>query len=158
MHDIFYDASASGVTYYNNMGTVIHDYIPMTYFETMVAKLSVTLNQVCKLFPDLEKLKPFFGWASMDKMKTMLDKTTQHYYGVIHYPFCKHFKSGYPGANVPRLNEWVATDKFFYDTPAMHDSVPGHRGCTMLQIFYGLMSGTVHGYPMKLEKTSGSSI
>ena len=84
----------------------------MTYFETMVAKLSAAPNRVRKLFPDLEKLKPFFGWASTDKIKTMLDKTTQHYRGVIHYPFRKHFKLRYPGANVPCLNEWVATDTF----------------------------------------------
>ena len=85
----------------------------------------------------------------------MLDKTTQHYRGVIHYPFRKHFKSRYPGANAPRLNEWVATDTFFNDAPAMDDGVPGHGGCTMMQIFYGLTSGTVHGYPMKSEKQVG---
>ena len=121
----------------------------------MVAKLSSAPNRVRKLFPDLEKLKPFFGWASTDKIKTMLDKMTQHYRGVIHYPFQKHFKLRYPGANVPRLNEWVATDTFFNETPAMDDGVPGHGGCTMLQIFYGLTSGTVHGYPMKSEKQVG---
>ena len=43
----------------------------------------------------------------------------------------------------------------FNDTPAMDDGVPGHGGCTMLQIFYGLTSGTVHGYPMKSEKQVG---
>ena len=56
---------------------------------------------------------------------------------------------------MPRLNEWVATDTFFNDTPAMDDGVPGHGGCTMLQVFYGLTSGTVHGYPMKSEKQVG---
>ena len=104
-HELCYDASTSGVTYYNDTGTVIHDYVPMTHFKTMVAKLSAAPNQVRKLFPDLEKLKPFFGWASTDKIKTMLDKMTQHYRGVIHYPFQKHFKLRYPGANVPRLNK-----------------------------------------------------
>ena len=91
--EVYYDASTSGVTYYDDTGTVIHDYVPMMYFETMVAKLSAAPNRVRKLFPDLEKLKPFFGWASTDEIKTMLDKTTQHYRGVIHYPFRKHFKS-----------------------------------------------------------------
>ena len=123
--EVFYDTSTSGVTYYDDTGTVIHDYVPMTYFETMVAKPSAAPNRVRKLFPDLEKLKSFFGWASTDKIKTMRDKTAQHYRGVIHYPFCKLFKSRYPGANVPHLNEWVATDTFFNDTPAMDDGVPG---------------------------------
>ena len=149
--------SSSGVTYYDDTGMVIHDSVPMTYFETMVSKLSAALNQVWKLFPNLEKLKPFFGWASMDKIKTKLDKTTQHYCGVIHYPFCKHFKSRYPGANMPHLNKWVATDTFFYNTPAMDDSVPGHGGCTMMQIFYRLTSGTIHGCPMKTEKQVGQA-
>ena len=43
----------------------------------------------------------------------------------------------------------------FNDTPAMDDGVPGHGGCTMLQVFYGLTSGTVHGCPMKSEKQVG---
>ena len=110
--DVHYDASPSAVMYCNNTGRAIHDYVPMTYFETMVAKLSAAPNRVWKLFPDLEKLKPFFGWASTDKIKTMLDKTTQHYRGLIHFPFRKHFKSRYPGANVPHLNEWMATHMF----------------------------------------------
>ena len=38
--EVYYDASPSGVTYYDDTGTVIHDYVPTTYFETMVAKLS----------------------------------------------------------------------------------------------------------------------
>ena len=129
----------------------------MTYFEAMVVKLSAALNQVCKLFPDLEKLKVFFGWASTDEIKTMLDKMTQHYCGVIHYPFCKHFKSQYPGANVPSLNEWVAADTFCNDTLAVDDGVPGHGGCAMLQIFCGLTSGTTHSYPMKSEKQVGQT-
>ena len=85
----------------------------------------------------------------------MLDKTTQHYRSVVNFPFRKHFKSRFPSANVSRLNEWVATDTFFNDTPAMDDGIPGHGGCTMLQIFYGLTSGAVHGYPMKSEKQVG---
>ena len=87
----------------------------------------------------------------------MLDKTTQHYRGVIHFPFCKHFKSRYPGANVPHLNEWMATDAFINDTPAMDDGIPGHGGCIMMQIFFGLTSGTVHGYPMRSKKQVGQA-
>ena len=146
MQDVCCNASLSGVTHCDDMGTVIHDCMLMMYFETMVSKLSVAPNQVCKLFPNLEKLKPFFGWASTDEIKTMLDKTTQHYHRVIHYPFHKHFKSQYPGANMPCLNKWVATDTFFNNTPAMDDGVPGHGKCTMLQIFHRLSSGAVCGY------------
>ena len=104
----------------------------MTRFETVVTKLSAAPNQVCKLFPDQEKLKPFFGWAPADEIKIKLDKMTQHYYGVIHCPFCKHFKSKCHGANLPHLNKWLATDAFFDDAPAMDDGVPGHGDCIVL--------------------------
>ena len=87
-----------------------------------------------------------------DKICECLDKMTQHYRGVIHYPLCKHFKSRFPAANVPHLNEWQATDTFFCDTPAGDDGVPGHAGCTMLQFFHGLKSKYVAGYPMRSEK------
>ena len=39
----------------------------------------------------------------------------------------------------------------------MDDGVPGHGSCAMMQIFYGLTSGTVHGYPMKTEKQVGQA-
>ena len=42
--EIFYDTSTSGITYYNDAGMVIHDCVPMTYFKTMVAKLSAAPN------------------------------------------------------------------------------------------------------------------
>ena len=46
----------------------------------------------------------------------------------------------------------MATHMFFNDTPAMDDDIPGHGGCTRMQIFYGLTSGTIHGYPMRSKK------
>ena len=75
-----------------------------------------------------------------------------HCCGVIHCSFCKCFKSQCPGANMPCLNEQVATDTFFNDTPAMDDGVPGCSGCAMLQIFHGLTSGAMHGHPMKSDE------
>ena len=90
--DIFCNVSASGVTHHDDTGAVIHDCIPMTCFEAMSAKLSAMPNQVCKLFPDPEKFKLFFGWASADKMKILINEMTQHCRGVIHCPFHKHFQ------------------------------------------------------------------
>ena len=154
---VFCDASASGATCHDNSGAVIHDCVPMTCFETVVAKLSAAPNQFRKLFPDPEKLKPFFGWVLTDEIKTVLDKLTQHHCNVTHFPFRMHFKSRCPGANVPRLNEWMATDAFFNNAPAMDDGIPGHGGCTMMQVFCGLTSGTVHGYPMRCKKQVGQA-
>eukprot|EP00977_Amphora_coffeiformis_P014845 scaffold4236_cov101-Amphora_coffeaeformis.AAC.1 len=78
-----------------------------------------------------------------------------HLFPNLHYPFRKHFKSRFPAANVPCLNEWQATDTFFSDTPAADDGIPGHAGCTMMQLFYGMSSGHTSGYPMQSEKQVG---
>ena len=39
----------------------------------------------------------------------------------------------------------------FFPTPAFDDGVPGHGGCTMLQVFAGMDSELLHGVPMKSE-------
>ena len=43
----------------------------------------------------------------------------------LHYPFCKHFKTRFPAANIHRRNKPVATDTVFSDTPA----IPGGHKC-----------------------------
>ena len=39
----------------------------------------------------------------------------------------------------------------FFPTPAFDDGVPGHGGCTMLQVFASMDSKLLHGVPMKSE-------
>ena len=51
-HNVCCDASSSGVICCDDVETVIHNYVPMTHFETAVAKLSAAPNQVCESFPD----------------------------------------------------------------------------------------------------------
>ena len=63
----------------------------------------------------------------------------------------RHFKTRFPAANVRRLNETVATDTFFSDTPALDDGIPGHGGCTMVQIFTGVMSKLTEAFPMNAK-------
>ena len=104
------------------------------------------------MFPALDALKPYFGWASNKKIKQMLEKTTQHHRGAVHHPFCKHFKSCFPAADITHLNEWCATDTFCCDTPAVDDGIPGHAGAMMMQLCLGLTSGAACGYPMRSEK------
>ena len=149
--EVFYDAHATAVQIIDPNGY----YEPEeqeSVLERAVNKLIGAFpNRLRKRFPSLDKLKPYFGWASNDRIKTMLDKTTQHYRGVVNYPFRKHFKSRFPAANVPRMNEWVATDTYFCDTPAADDGIPGHAGATMVQLYLGLTSGHVSGYPMTSE-------
>ena len=38
-----------------------------------------------------------------------------------------------------------------FPTPAFDDGVPGHGGCTMVQVFTGMDSELLHGVPMKSE-------
>ena len=83
-------------------------------------------QEVLRQFPDLDSLRPNFGWLPRDRIKATLGATTQHYKATIHHPFRKHFKSRFPAANVRRLPEWVSTDTIFSDTPAHDDGIPGH--------------------------------
>ena len=63
----------------------------------------------------------------------------------------KHFKTRFPAANVNRLDETVATDTFFVDTPAHDDGIMGHSGATMLQLYVGKTSQYTRGFPMQSE-------
>ena len=65
--------------------------------------------------------------------------------------FHKHFKSWFPTANVCCIPEWFSTDTFFSEVPAHDDGIPGHGGCTMLQLYGGLESHFLAGYPMASE-------
>ena len=42
--EVYYDASTSGVTYYDDTGTVIHDYVPMTYFGAEASLATIVSN------------------------------------------------------------------------------------------------------------------
>jgi hypothetical protein len=43
----------------------------------------------------------------------------------------------------------VAFDTFFSDTPALDDGIPGHGGCTMMEIFVSLKHQVTEGFPIK---------
>ena len=64
----------------------------------------------------------------------------------------KHFKTRFPACNVSRLDDVVATDTFFSDTPAHHDGIYGHGGATMVQLYTGVKTQFTKAYPMSSEK------
>ena len=150
--DQYYDAHATAVQILDSNGDYIPDVEPSRLERAANMLLSINPNRLRRHFPHLDALKPYFGWVSNDRIKSMIEKTTQHYRQVVNYPFRKHFKSRFPAANVHRRNEWVATDTFFSDTPAADDGIPGHANSTMMQMYVGLTSGHVSGYPMTSEK------
>ena len=63
--------------------------------------------------PDLEALRPYFGWTPLERIRRTLEVTTQFGRADQRLPMRKHFKTRFPAANVARLNDTVATDTFF---------------------------------------------
>ena len=70
----------------------------------------------------------------------------------------RHFKSHFPAANVSRLNETVATDTFFSEVESLDDGIPGHGGCTMVQLYAGVTSHLLAAYPMSHESKMPQSL
>jgi hypothetical protein len=101
--------------------------------------------------PNLELLRPNFGWLPLDRIKKTIKATTQFARAAHRYPFRKHYRSRWPAANVDRWNEEVATDTIFSDTPAHDDGILGHSGCTMAQIYAGKDSSKAVAYGMQNE-------
>jgi hypothetical protein len=63
----------------------------------------------------------------------------------------KHFQSSFAAADVNRLNEVVATNSYFSDTPSLDAGLRGHFGTTMLQLFWGCKRLITAVYPMWRE-------
>ena len=101
---------------------------------------------------DAENLAPNFGYISTERIKKTLAGTTQYYRAVDYgHKMRRHFKTRFPAANISRLNEDVATDTLFSETPAHDDGIPGHGGCEMMQIYTGTTSRLTEGFPMASE-------
>ena len=131
---------------------------PVSRLAAAVRLLTALPQTLKRVLPDLDALKPNFGWVSVDRIQKTIEKTTQFYRASNHYPFRKHFRSRFPAANVSRVNEWYATDTFFSETAALDDGWTGHGGCTMLQLFAGMTSSYLFGVPMRTEKDVPSSL
>jgi Reverse transcriptase (RNA-dependent DNA polymerase) len=100
---------------------------------------------------DFVRLKPNFGFVPVDRIRHTIDNTTQFARADARLPLRRHFKTRFPAANVNRLNEVVATDTFFSDTPAHDDGILGHGGTTMVQLFCGVTSLLTAVFAMSSE-------
>ena len=98
-----------------------------------------------------KKLRPLLGFVPIKRVKDTLAQTTQLYRATTRLPFRKHLKSRFPAANVTRLNEDVAHDTMFCDTPAHDDGIKSHGGTTMAQLYTGCTSNLSAIFPMKEE-------
>ena len=145
------------VTFHDDASPAHHE-PPVSRLAAAVRLLTALPQTLKRALPDLDALKPNFGWVSVDRIQKTIEKTTQFYRASNHFPFRKHFRSRFPAANVSRVNEWYATDTFFSETTALDDGWPGHGGCTMLQLFAGMTSSYLFGVPMRTEKDVPSSL
>jgi hypothetical protein len=100
---------------------------------------------------DFVRLAPNFGFVPATRIQKTIENTTQFARMDTRLPLCRNFKCRFPAANVSRLNEVVATDTFFFDSPALDDGIMGHGGTTMLQLFCGVSSLLTAVFPMKTE-------
>ena len=110
----------------------------------------------CK--PDFEALRPFFGWASANKVHHTLKHTTQWFHNSCCLPMRHHYKTRFPAANVSCWNEDVSTDTFFSDTPAHDDGITGHGSCTMAQLYTGITSHFTKIFPMYSQSQIPSTL
>ncbi|MEL6661061.1 MAG: hypothetical protein AAFR36_31715, partial [Bacteroidota bacterium] len=92
------------------------------HHDCMTADVRET-RRIFPRVPDFEALRPDFNWTSIDRVK----QTIEH-------------------------NEDVASDTRISDTPAHDDGIPGHGGCTMVQVYTGITSKLTDAFPMSSEK------
>ena len=131
-----------------------HDHpITQECHSFVIDTLSSLSQSIKRCLPDLDALLPNFGCVGKVHIWTTLEKTSQHYKTDQRIPMQKHFLSCFPATNVCQLPEWYSMDTFFSDVPAANDGIPGHGGCTMVQIYGGLDSELLSGHPMSSESS-----
>jgi hypothetical protein len=97
-------------------------------------------------------MRPNFAWASIDTIKKTIDASTQLYRATEWSKKIKrHFKSRFPGANVERVNEVVATDPHFMDVKGAADGITGHGGAVAFQLFVGTKTRHLAVYPIQKQ-------
>ena len=117
-------------------------------FNTILTSMMSILPSI----PDFTRLRPYFGWANPKRIEETIRHTTQWFRAEQRNTLRKHFKTRFPAANVPRLNEKVASDTFFADTPALDDGIRGHGGATMAQLYVGKTSHLTEAFPMSSQE------
>ena len=96
--------------------------------------------------PDFTRLRPYFGWLSVDVIKETLARTTQYARLPQGTKLHRYYKSQNPAINTPRRNEDVTCDLVYSDTKSLGG------GYTTAAIFIGSESRVADVYPLKSEK------
>ena len=81
-----------------HVGSIVQTFqtLVRTAFATAVATLATYPQHLSRNFPDLDALRPNFGWVPTERIQKTLKATTQFYRATVHHPFRKHFKSRFP--------------------------------------------------------------
>jgi hypothetical protein len=93
---------------------------------------------------DYERLSPYFAFRSHDVIQHTLRQTTQLAKSTIHYPMRRHLESRFQKLRNKKLNEVIATDKYF-------SSVKSIEGYYCAQVFFGMTSKMLYVAGMKTE-------
>ena len=105
------------------------------------------------------RYRPNLGWVGIERVKRTLDHTTQFARSQVGTTNLRcHFKTAHPRLRVNRLDDKVATDTIFCDTPAHDDDIPGHGGVKMAQLYFGCHTGIMQAYPMKSKSQFPSTL
>ena len=110
---------------------------------------------------DIKSLRPNFAFLPDDRIKRTLEMTTQLYRQYKWGNKMKrHFKPRFPGANVKRTNETVATDTLqWHGEDAQTDvGILGYAGATAVQLFVGLESKHIFAYPCQTDASMNKAI
>ena len=83
---------------------------------------------------DYQKLRPYFNYAPVARIRETLKHTTQWFRAENHGHIRKHTKARFPAASVPHLAEDYAFDTWFSNTTAAAVNLPGHKDCTMVTL------------------------
>ena len=110
-------------------------------------QLQCNLHQTASQAPNYEVLRPFFLHATADVVKQTFEATTQYARSVSSSTLMKKtYRSPFPGLNVHRRREAVATDTVYADVPAVDN------GSTAAQIYVGRKSLVSDVHPLKTDK------
>ena len=121
--------------------------ITQARLASVLYSLSFLPKTLCRRLPDLDALLPNFGWVGKEHICETLEKTTQHYKADQRVPMRKHFRSQFHAAKICRFPEWYSTDTFISDFATHDDGIPGHGGFRLVQVYGGLDSELLAGYP-----------
>ena len=102
-------------------------------------------HETKRMEPDYAKVQACLGYAPIEVMKKIFEKTTQFARNIVRLPFRTHLKSRFSALNVRRRNELVVMDTVWAVEPAVND------GSIAAQVFVGRNTYVTNVYGCKTD-------